>query len=429
MRLPLYGAVFVMRKKILWVSINCLFDNSSGASISIKKILENLACDFDVVALQCSVCDVGDDRLISKTVQETLTLAPVNQFFGVKDSRVEHRIYKTSSLSREAVTAVEVSAFLSNYIFFLDTEKPDLVFFYGSFGIFNWSVPYESRYRSIPSIKYVVNQAWLKSSRWVRDVTCVITDTKATAELFRQRLGITLHPLGKFLNIPKIPLNREKVSACRIIIVTPIIPKGILITLKIINELFKRGFKPEVLVFEGRGDYLAAKRAFEETFKETVAFDATIRRDVLNIQPFLREARLVIQPSIWFESGSRVVVEALLNGVPVVSSDRGGSEELLGGCGHVLKIRGGDGDDLQAEIDNGDLELAIGYAASILGDDRIFVNEVEKIRAWVANPAFPVNKVDRLVRFFFAVIQTGADSKVMLINPKEKTDDERGQGE
>lgn len=49
-------------------------------------------------------------------------------------------------------------------------------------------------------------------------------------------------------------------------------------------------------------------------------------------------AKILLLPSLWHESGSRSLLEACSQGVPVVASDRGGTPELLGKGGLTLPI-------------------------------------------------------------------------------------------
>ena len=46
----------------------------------------------------------------------------------------------------------------------------------------------------------------------------------------------------------------------------------------------------------------------------------------------------VLLPSLWHESGARVIVEAQVNGIPVLASDTGGSAELIGRGGRVFPV-------------------------------------------------------------------------------------------
>ena len=53
---------------------------------------------------------------------------------------------------------------------------------------------------------------------------------------------------------------------------------------------------------------------------------------------FWRVARVCLMPSLWLESQGLVAVEAMINGVPVIASDRGALPETLGGAGVLLPL-------------------------------------------------------------------------------------------
>lgn len=58
-----------------------------------------------------------------------------------------------------------------------------------------------------------------------------------------------------------------------------------------------------------------------------------------DIEDFLRQTRLLLMPSIWYEGFGLIVVEAMLRGIPVVSSDSGGLAEAKLGTGFVIPVR------------------------------------------------------------------------------------------
>jgi glycosyltransferase involved in cell wall biosynthesis len=45
---------------------------------------------------------------------------------------------------------------------------------------------------------------------------------------------------------------------------------------------------------------------------------------------------MLLAPSLWYESGPRVLAEALLNGIPGIVTNRGGAPGLLGDAGFKL---------------------------------------------------------------------------------------------
>ena len=47
----------------------------------------------------------------------------------------------------------------------------------------------------------------------------------------------------------------------------------------------------------------------------------------------LRDTKIALMPSLCCENQPLVVVEAMINGIPVIASDRGGMPEAFGDCG------------------------------------------------------------------------------------------------
>lgn len=57
-----------------------------------------------------------------------------------------------------------------------------------------------------------------------------------------------------------------------------------------------------------------------------------------DIDEILRQARVVLVPSLWAEARSRIVVEAMLRGVPVIASDAGGINEAKLGVPYLVRV-------------------------------------------------------------------------------------------
>ena len=58
-----------------------------------------------------------------------------------------------------------------------------------------------------------------------------------------------------------------------------------------------------------------------------------------NVDDILRRTRVLLVPSLWAEARSRIVVEAMLRGVPVMASDIGGIPEAKLGVDYLLPVR------------------------------------------------------------------------------------------
>jgi surfactin synthase thioesterase subunit/glycosyltransferase involved in cell wall biosynthesis len=64
----------------------------------------------------------------------------------------------------------------------------------------------------------------------------------------------------------------------------------------------------------------------------------TLLDPVDNIDDFLRRTRVVLVPSVWAEARSRIVVEAMLRGIPVIASDAGGIREAKLGVPYLIPV-------------------------------------------------------------------------------------------
>jgi surfactin synthase thioesterase subunit/glycosyltransferase involved in cell wall biosynthesis len=64
----------------------------------------------------------------------------------------------------------------------------------------------------------------------------------------------------------------------------------------------------------------------------------TVIPPVDNLDELFRQTRVVLVPSIWAEARSRVVVEAMLRGVPAIASDVGGLKEAKLGVPYLLPV-------------------------------------------------------------------------------------------
>lgn len=62
-------------------------------------------------------------------------------------------------------------------------------------------------------------------------------------------------------------------------------------------------------------------------------------QNVRDIDEVLREARLLLMPSVWYEGFGLITMEAMLRGLPVIASDSGGLAEAKAGTGYVVPVR------------------------------------------------------------------------------------------
>jgi len=57
-----------------------------------------------------------------------------------------------------------------------------------------------------------------------------------------------------------------------------------------------------------------------------------------NIDDILARTRILLMPSLWYEGFGLIVMEAMLRGIPVISSDAGGLKEAKRGTGYIIPV-------------------------------------------------------------------------------------------
>ncbi|MDA8830835.1 glycosyltransferase, partial [Planktomarina temperata] len=321
-------------QRILWANFYCLVDTSSGASLSIRQILKNLLAQGFAVDI------VGATNFDSENGGKWFSELKKNhedkEYINFKDDGLLHQLSITSSLSRSEMTTSEISKWFALYQHRLREFKPDLVMFYGGQPP-DFLIAQEARRRGIPTAAYLVNGNY-QSNAWCADVDLILTDTQATSDYYKKKLGINPVPVGKF--IPKNGIVSKQRNPQRLLFINPTLAKGgaIVATLALALEDIRPDIKFQVV--ESRGNWA-------EIVKAVTTKDGNERNELSNVivtphtsdmRPVYQDARVLLAPSLWWESGARVLAEASLNSIPAIVTDYGGNREMLAESGFKLKL-------------------------------------------------------------------------------------------
>ena len=163
----------------------------------------------------------------------------------------------------------------------------------------------------------------------LRQANAVVGVSRYVADYIRQWSGIpAMHVPISLLDPPPYPdLGRFENEF--VTLVNPCAVKGISIFLELADRMPQVRFAGVPTWGTTQADRAAlARRA-----------NVTVLDPVDNVDDILRRTRVLLVPSLWAEARSRIVVEAMLRGVPVMASDIGGIPEAKLGVDYLLPVR------------------------------------------------------------------------------------------
>lgn len=314
---------------LVFISPYCALDLKSGASQSVRSILQAItSINWKASSFtgNCQDTPNGLHNSINKlTDKKGLLIA--------QDDLVKHHIYQFSTHQRTLITAKEENAFYQGYCQFLDKVKPSHVLTFGGL-LSERLLSIEARRRSIKSIFYLANPNYQNAHDFFNHFDQVLTDSKATAELYQKKIP-NIKVIGKFINPNRFISKGGSDQKKYVTFINPSPEKGVEVVLKIINQM-QADTDIQFLIVESRGTWQKTLQQYN--------FDTSTAKGRVRVVPFqssmaniYAQTKILLAPSLWHESGPRVAAEAVLNDIPVIGFNSGGAAEILGESGYLLK--------------------------------------------------------------------------------------------
>lgn len=316
---------------ILYCVPASILDITSGAALSQRTLMVALAKKgFRAIALQATVFDSthgGEHILKAGEVHKDKPILRSNTH------GVEHIIIRTKAARRGEMTCAEQETYLRRFREELKHRRPDMVFMWGGM-LLEMTMMREAREAGIPVVFYLVNGGY-KNKDTFKYVSVVVTDTQATADLYKQRLGLDLKVLGKFIDPglvkPKVPRRPDFIT-----FINPSFEKGVSVFMPLAKLAAKECPEIKFLVVQSRGRWGNALHVLK--FKHEEFPNVKVIGHQTDMRPVYASTRALLLPSLWHESGARVIAEAQLNGIPIIASNTGGSSELVGQGGKIFDL-------------------------------------------------------------------------------------------
>lgn len=225
------------------------------------------------------------------------------------------------------MTAKEENTWFGNYRALLHGFKPDLVYYYGGKPL-DLLIAAESKANGVPVAAYLANGNY-GSTNWCRDVDLILTDSHATAQMYERTQGIKPVPVGAFIDPRPVVATRH--SRKHVLFINPSPQKGVGVVVRLAMMLEKR--RPDIVfeVVESRGSWQEMLEVFSTGLgtPRNKLDNVIVTPNTTDMRPIFGRARLLLAPSLWWESSGRVLAEAMMNGIPALVTDRGGMPEMI----------------------------------------------------------------------------------------------------
>ena len=94
-------------------------------------------------------------------------------------------------------------------------------------------------------------------------------------------------------------------------------------------------------VVQSRGNWTEISKHISDLFDNDVKSsysNVKVTAHTSNMQKVYQRSRVIFSPSLRWESGSRVLAEAILNGIPVMATKVGGNQEILDSSGLYFNV-------------------------------------------------------------------------------------------
>jgi len=164
-------------------------------------------------------------------------------------------------------------------------------------------------------------------------VDYVVVPSQFSKEYYRARVGVDCHVLPYAIDVARVTVERR--SSQYLTFVNPQPTKGLYVVARIAEQIARRRPDIPILIVEGRG----RGKSLEQTGLDLSWAQSLFgMANTTDPRKFYAVTKVLLMPSLWNESFGLVAAEAMLNGIPVLASNRGALPETVGEGGLLFDI-------------------------------------------------------------------------------------------
>lgn len=333
----------VVKPRVLFCSYHHLLDSASGAAVCTRDLWAGLAergwacgvlCgpDVDTPRAEPLTARLARSGLAVQTRQVESGPLPF-ELHHTPDRGVPVSIFDpaTPRPAGTPPTPEEGDAFLSLFQGVCDRFRPDVIWTYGGHALAQ-RVMRAARERGL-RVVFALHNFDYHGRDLFRLCDAVLVPSEFAQRHYRQTLRLESVAIPGPWDWSRVLCSG--VEGQYVTFVNPVPQKGVFWLARLIEVLAHR--RPDIpfLIVEGRGGVDWLGRCGVD-----LAGVTTVSRMKNTPDPrhFYTRTKLIVMPSLWRESYPRVPVEAAINGIPTIGSNRGGLPETLAECGIALPI-------------------------------------------------------------------------------------------
>ena len=328
--------------RLLFSSYHSYFDPSSGAALATRDLLELMANSGWECRVFCgphldfeqpeSLEQLLSDSHLPYNVRHSTAGSVPFSLFQFVQGGIPVTIYSTP-LARPYTTPTheEGHLFLALLERVLDRSCPDLVLTYGGHWLAEELIACAKR-RGLPVIFNLCNFAYHEPAPF-RAVDAVLVPSRYSQAHYRRTLGLECTAIPCAVDWGRVLC--PEVRGEYVTFVNPQPHKGVFLFARIAHELGLRRPDIPLLVTEGRARAGWLNRTGLDLSGRSNLY---VMEHTPDPRDFYGVSRAVLMPSLWDESFGRVAAEALINGIPVLASQRGALPETLAHAGFLFDV-------------------------------------------------------------------------------------------
>ena len=337
-------------KRLLFACYHFYLDPSNGAAITTREMLRFLSQrGWEVRVLAGPLTDFlnGHQRIsqimadhgITSQVTYGQSESIAFSLLEFQDEQLQVEVFlpnpqDTSSYHRHRPpTSAEGNAFLERHRRICKSWQPHIVMTYGGFWMIEPLLQISHTFHS-KTVFSLRNFAY-KNATMFCDVDLTLVPSQFASDWYAEKLGIKSVPIPSSINWGTILCDNDVSERKYVTFVNPDPNKGVYVFAQIAKQLWERRPDIPLLVVEGRAgaDWLARTGVdLEDVGNMSLMANTPDPRD------FYRVTKIMLVPSLFMESFGRVAAEAMINGIPVIASNRGALPEVIGDAGLTLDI-------------------------------------------------------------------------------------------